>query len=365
MAEERDIIIVSIPFAAGVAAGMLLIARAGSPVWTPASVSYFSVLISIGMVMWRFRCGDFRRIGAWTALMFLAAGLFCSTTSSLYCPSNDTLQGLPEKAVTKLRGIIDSIPYRTGSTGPLVKALLTGDRSGLSKEIVEVFRNSGASHILALSGLHLGMVYLLLTKILLPLGNSRNAKILRYFLIVGASLFYCMMTGAGASLVRAFLFIFLGETAKLTGRERSPVRILLFSMLVQLALKPEVCTSLAFQLSYLAIAGICLIYPFLENLFPAPEERHGLSLMRKIWQGATLSISCQVFTAPLVWFRFHTFPEYFLITNLIALPLTSVIMMLSIATVVLSGFGVCPEVLVSLDDQAIQLLVFCLRVISS
>lgn len=365
MAEERDIIIISIPFVAGVAAGLLLVARAGSPVWTPASVSFFAVIVAITLVLWQSRCGNYRRAETWTVLMFLAAGFFCATGSSLHGPVMDPTQGLPQKAVGKLKGVIDSIPYRTAGTGPLVKALLTGDRSGLPKEIVDVFRNSGASHILALSGLHLGMVYLLLTKLLLPLGNSRNAKILRYFLIVGASLFYCMMTGAGASLVRAFLFIFFGETARLTGRERSPGRILLFSMLVQLVLKPEVCTTLAFQLSYLAMAGICLIYPFLENMFPEPESSHRNSLIRKIWQSAVLSISCQMFTAPLVWYRFHTFPEYFLITNLIALPLTSAIMMLSIATVVLSGAGICPEMLVSLDDQAIQLLVFCLGVISS
>ena len=77
-----------------------------------------------------------------------------------------------------------------------------------------------------------------------------------------------------------------------------------------------------------------------------------------------LSISCQVFTGPLAWYYFHTFPKYFILTNLIALPLTSAIMTLSVATIALSFFGICPEPLVILNDHAMQALVFCLKIIS-
>ena len=87
--------------------------------------------------------------------------------------------------------------------------------------------------------------------------------------------------------------------------------------------------------------------------------------MRKIWEGAALSISCQAFTAPLVWYRFHTFPKYFIITNLTALPLTSAVMVLSVTTIALSGLGICPELLILLDDKAVQLLIGCLWIISS
>ena len=87
--------------------------------------------------------------------------------------------------------------------------------------------------------------------------------------------------------------------------------------------------------------------------------------MRRIWEGAVLSISCQVFTAPLVWYRFHTFPKYFIITNLAALPLTSAVMVLSVTTTALTSFGICPEIIVLLNDKVVQLLVDCLRIISS
>ena len=174
------------------------------------------------------------------------------------------------------------------------------------------------------------------------------------------------MTGAAPSIVRAFLFITIGETARLTGRSRFTIGTLIFALTVQLALSPEVISSLGFQLSYLAIAGIAVIYPNLENLYPKAEGVRGrMDPMRKIWEGAALSISCQAFTAPLVWYRFHTFPKYFIITNLTALPLTSAVMVLSVTTIALSGLGICPELLILLDDKAVQLLIDCLWIISS
>lgn len=366
MAEERDIVSISLPFASGVAAGLFFFSGTAGPPWAAAAVVSVLLAASVPLVPLVCRKGLVPPEVPVT-IMFLVAGLFCAVNSILLGLSGDSGPGwsLPQVAVSHLRDTIDGIPYASEGTGALVKALLTGDRSDLPGETVRVFRDSGASHILALSGLHLGMIYLLLSRILSPVGNSPSARRIRYFLIIGLSLFYCLMTGAGASIVRAFLFIFFGETARLLGRERSSIRIFLFSMTLQMALMPQVCTTLAFQLSYLAMAGICFVYPSLEAVYPASERGHGFNPMRRIWQSASLSISCQLFTTPLVWLRFHTFPEYFLITNLLALPLTSGIMVLTIVTVVLSALGICPAALVCIDDRLIQLLVTCLEIIAS
>ena len=80
---------------------------------------------------------------------------------------------------------------------------------------------------------------------------------------------------------------------------------------------------------------------------------------------AALSISCQVFTAPLAWLRFHTFPVYFLITNLLAIPLTTLLMGASVASIGLSAFGACPEFLITTTDGLCRLLLFVLEVIAS
>lgn len=86
---------------------------------------------------------------------------------------------------------------------------------------------------------------------------------------------------------------------------------------------------------------------------------------RKIWDAAALTISCQVFTGPLAWWKFGTFPKYFLLTNLLSLPLTSAVMLLSVSTSVLFAIGICPDFLISLTDSSASLLLFIMKVISS
>ncbi len=393
MVEARDIMGISVPFAAGVATGAVLcpFLSGGLPIITD---SILLILICSTTLLVRFdklsdrsgkrlvslsnqpRLGRLMRLGRLSGRRIFFAGIFIVT--GIFCSLNYHIaSGIPEygsgivstaaaKAVGHLRATIDAIPYPSETTGPLVKALLTGDKSDLPKEITGIFRDSGASHILALSGLHLGVLYLLLTRLTSPLGNSPKARKSRYSLIIVAALFYSIMTGATPSIIRAFLFITINETARLLGRKREPVRVLLAALTVQLALKPDVISSVGFQLSYMAMAGIFLLYPTMERIYPAPSGSRlsRFNPFRKIWNAAMLSISCQIFTGPLAWYYFHTFPKYFILTNLVALPLTSAIMTLSVATIALSFLGICPEPLVILNDHAMQALVFCLEIIS-
>lgn len=358
---------IGIPFAAGVAAGAYLTAISPHiPILIPFSMA---VILPISTSLTYLEADSRHPLRVAFALLFLLTGLFCSINSSIssgiHIPGGP-LARLASYGGERLRSLIDSIPYPSDTTGPLVKALLTGDRGELGKDVKEIFRASGASHILALSGLHMGILYLILSRLTAPMGNSPSARSARNLLNICAAGFYTLMTGAAPSIVRAFLFIFIGETARLTGRSRVNTGTLFFALTVQLALNPDVISSLGFQLSYLAIAGIAVIYPPLEKLYPKASGIRGkMDPMRKLWEGAVLSISCQAFTAPLVWFRFHTFPKYFIITNLIALPLTSAVMALSVTTIALSGLGICPELLILLDDKAVQLLIGCLWIISS
>lgn len=393
MNEARDIVGISVPFAAGVAMGVALypLLSGGLPFITS---SILLVLICITTLLVRFgklgdrsgkrlvslsnqpRLGRLTRLGRLSGRRIFFAGIFIVT--GIFCSLNYHIaSGIPEyesgfigsaaaNAVGTLQNVIDNIPYPSETSGPLVKALLTGDKSDLMKEITGIFRDSGASHILALSGLHLGVLYILLARLTAPLGNSPWIRRLRYSLIIVAALFYSIMTGATPSIIRAFLFITINETAKLLGRKREPVRVLLAALTIQLALKPDVITSVAFQLSYMAMAGIFLLFPTLDRIYPASNgsKLSRFNPLRKIWSAAMLSISCQVFTGPLAWYHFHTFPKYFILTNLIALPLTSAIITLSVATIALSFLGICPEPLVILNDHAMQALFFCLEIIS-
>ena len=258
------------------------------------------------------------------------------------------------------------IPFPHGETNALLLALLTGRRERLDRATVQSFRSAGAAHILALSGLHLGIIYLILSKLLFFFGNSRTAWILRSTLVVGLSAWFTIMTGANPSTVRALLFIALAETARnCPGRRSSPVGIWCAALLIQLCLKPGIIVSAGFQLSYLAMLGIFLLYPVLKGLYPgsgSPAE--GWDPVRRIWNSMALAISCQCFTSPLSWLRFHSFPQYFLLSNLIAMPLTGCLIAGGLACTALEAAAKSPRLLTQAVDWIAVALMRSLEIIA-
>jgi len=358
MAEAKSIETLSVSFTAGVMAGTML----SSP--SPTLLCFLLFVLTLPCFFQR------RIVQLPTAptlfLMagtFLLLGCFCVWNSALPgVESTGPIRSLADHSAFRLRALIGSLPFRSPDTAPLLQALLTGDRSGLSPQIQGVFRASGASHLLALSGLHMGIIYLVFDRITRLMGRSPAIRKLRYVLLLSAAGFFTLMTGAGPSLERAFLFIAVSETLRLLNRPRSPLRVLCLALLVQLATDPSAISSLGFQLSYLAMAGLILLYPVLESWYPSGSK---WDPMRKIWTMAALGISCQVFTAPLAWLRFHTFPRFFLLTNLLAMPVTTVLMAIAVGTVTLSALGCCPAVLYTATDGLCRLLLWILEIIAS
>ena len=357
MAAVKSIEGLSLMFTAGVAAGALL-----SP-FLPEGLH--AALLPILSLPYFFQ-GRLRRLPGRTAAailpgVFLLLGLFCATIP--FPPSvPGALQRLAQDGAEGLRGLIGRIPFAYEGTAPLLTALLAGDRSCLSQDCVRVFRDSGASHILALSGLHMGILYLILDALLSPIGRSVPAQRIRAVLVVGTAAWFTLMTGAGPSIVRAFLFITIREICRVCGRPQRPMHVLCLALLVQLVLDPGVIRSIGFQLSYLAMAGIFILYPVLERWYPAGNSWNPL---RRIWQAAALSISCQVFTGPLAWRRFGTFPRHFLLTNLLAIPLVTGLIWSAVVTLVLSALDCCPAVLIKTTDGLSRLLIWVLEIISS
>ena len=259
---------------------------------------------------------------------------------------------------------IDSISFHSRDTNAIIKALLIGDRSDIPAHITEAFRESGASHILALSGLHLGIIYAISTKLLSFIGNSLWARGIRSIATVLICGFYTLATGAGASITRAFLFILIGETARLTGRFRSTGTVLMTSLLIHLAIIPQDLREAGFQLSYAAMAGIAFILPWLSRFWPETAERKSHPL-KWMWNTAAMSISCQITTGPIAYMYFGTFPVHFLLTNMIALPLTGIIIPASLLTLLLDIFGICPPILSRASEMLIAALSKALEIISS
>lgn len=397
MTETADIKPLALAFTFGAASGLLLSRISMHAAYISSATSLLAALTLTVITS-----ADRRQ--AEILLLFLAAGVFCAATSTL--TSLGAVAGKPLFAglAADFRSMISSIPFPHDGTAPLVNALLTGDRSSLDDSVMNSFRDSGASHILALSGLHLGIIYGILLKLTSIFGKHPTVKAVRSLIIISLCGIYTLATGASPSLVRAFLFILVNETARLTHRSNNPLRVYCAALFIQTAINPQVISSTGFQLSYLAMAGIFLLYPALKKWYPQEEaagdmlvekgagltesdglegvtidkgccraRRYWTSWMktivsaapRKIWDAAALTISCQVFTGPLAWWKFGTFPKYFLLTNLLSLPLTSAVMLLSVSTSVLFAIGICPDFLISLTDSSASLLLFIMKVISS
>ena len=296
-------------------------------------------------------------------LSFLLLGFFCAVLRTLpVMESLSALQIFATGAADALRARIDALPFASDTTAPLLKAFLTADRSGLTADTIGLFRASGASHLLALSGLHMGIIYLLFDKLMTPWGNSRAAGIIRLVLFGLGGGFFTLMTGASPSIVRAYLFILIGELLRVLHRPRKGSRVLCLALLVQLVLDPSVIRSVGFQLSYLAMAGIFILYPLLESWYPSSGR---WDPFRRIWNGAALSISCQLFTAPLSWHYFHNFPRHFLLTNLTAIPLTTGLLSSAVLMLVLDAVHLCPAFLITLVDKLCTLLLWVLEVIAT
>lgn len=212
----------------------------------------------------------------------------------------------------------------------VASALVLGYKDYLTQEIKNSFAGSGASHILAVSGLHVGIIYLLLHYLLFFMEKRQSTKILKTILIVFILTGYAFLTGLSASVSRATLMFTLIAMARITGRDSSIYNTLAFSAFILLFINPLLLFSLSFQLSYLAVLSIVFFQPRIYNnlqLHPIPD---------KLWQWFTVAIAAQIGTAPLVIHYFNQFPTYFWLTNFIAIPAATIIVIAGVSFFILN-----------------------------
>ncbi len=218
-------------------------------------------------------------------------------------------------------GVIDQYVQRPESK-QIALALLLGQKESLGKEVKQAYSATGTQHILAVSGLHVGIIYSIL---LLPLTFfKQKGKLLQksyLILVLGLIWIYALMTGFSPSVVRAVVMFSLVTLGQMRKRKPSIWNILAFSALLLLVLDPAIQTDLGFQLSYLAVAGIVGLQPILLRMW-TPSNR----VLDYFWQMATVTLAAQLITSPLTLHYFHTFPTYFLVANLLIVPLSYIIL---------------------------------------
>ena len=242
-----------------------------------------------------------------------------------------------------LQSIIDR-NISQSKNNQVASAMLLGNKNFLDDEVKETFSNTGAMHILAVSGLHVGIVLMLLR---FALGWMSKIKLLRSILpllLLSGIWGYAILTGLSPSVLRsATMFSFLSLAAS-KGNSVSSINLLAASAFVLLCFNPQLIYDVGFQLSYAAVTGILLIYPPLAKVLHSE-----VYLFKKIGQITAVSIAAQVATLPISLFYFHQFPAHFLLTNLIAIPAAALILYFGFAMFALIWFpaaaSVCAELL--------------------
>ena len=202
-------------------------------------------------------------------------------------------------------------------TYAVLAAMTLGDRSAQTRELRDTYAVSGASHILAVSGLHVGIVYMLLT--LLMLGRRRFW--LSQVLTVSAIWAFALLTGLSASVTRAATMISLYAIFANRGGKQSPLNVLCFAAIVMLIADVQTLFDISFQLSFSAVFAILLFMPLLQGIY----QPHNI-ILRWVWNIGLLSLCAQLGTAPLIAYYFHRFPTYFLLTNFLVIPAATLIL---------------------------------------
>jgi competence protein ComEC len=229
-------------------------------------------------------------------------------------------------------------------------ALLLGKKDSLDKEIREAYSETGTMHILAVSGLHVGIIYAIL---LLPIrGFKREGTITFFYLILVIFIIwlYALLTGFSPSVVRASTMFSLMTFGQLRRRKSSIWNILAFSAIITLIVNPDVIFDIGFQLSYVAVAGIVGIQPLIVHWW-LPKS----PILEYFWQLAAVSLAAQLVTFPLSVLYFHQFPSYFLLANLLIVPLAFLIMSVGVPFLVFGQMPVFGEALAWLLDFLIYI----------
>ena len=203
----------------------------------------------------------------------------------------------------------------------IAEALLIGYTNDLDKDLVQAYTNTGVVHIIAISGMHLGLIYMLLVWIFARMPFVKRSKVLQLIFILCCLWLFSILTGGSASVLRSavmFSFIKVGETFF---KRSSIYNSLAASAFVMLCFDPYYLWNVGFQLSYLAVIGIVLFQKPIYNLLYIKNK-----YLNRIWQMAAITIAALLLTFPACIYYFHQFPVLFLITNLIVVPLSTIVL---------------------------------------
>ncbi|WP_273568145.1 ComEC/Rec2 family competence protein [Maribacter halichondriae] len=234
----------------------------------------------------------------------------------------------------------------------IIQALLLGQRHDISETTYNNYKNAGAVHILAVSGLHIGILLLLLQFLLRPLESLPKGKTIKLIVIVVLLWGFAILAGLFASIIRAVTMFSFVAYALYLNRPSNTFNILALSMFfILLLFDPKLLFQVGFQMSYAAVFAIVWIYPLLQKLW-FPKNK----IVRYFWQLLSVSIAAQLGVLPISLFYFHQFPGLFFISNLLIIPVLGLILGMGVLVILLALANLLPEFLARGYNFVIELM---------
>lgn len=200
-------------------------------------------------------------------------------------------------------------------------ALLVGYDDEISGDVMQSFSHSGTLHILSVSGMHTGILYMVLMLLCRLIDPHNRYPKLRCTGVIAVMLLFAAITGFSPSVLRAALMLVLVLLGKTFRRNGNPYNTLLFSAFLLLLYNPFLLADVGFLLSYLAVGGIMYLYPLINDRW-SPQNR----ILKFGWDISLMSVAATLFTLPVTLYYFHQFPLWFLFSNLVIIPLSTALM---------------------------------------
>ena len=226
----------------------------------------------------------------------------------------------------------------------LIKALILGQKEDLERSTYQKFADAGIVHILAVSGLHVGIVLMILQYVFSFFDRINYGKYIKLFFVLCFLWSFALMAGFSPSVVRASLmFTLFAFGFNLLKRRSDTLNYLAISMILILLFYPKMIYQVGFQLSYTAVFGIVMLYPNMIKLYKAKY-----TLDQFIWSVICVTISAQLAILPLALYYFHQFPGLFIIANVLVIPFLGIILSAGFIAIGLSLLEVIPSFLVKL-----------------
>ncbi len=261
-----------------------------------------------------------------------------------------TLRGAAEKYRAYSIKKLQNSPIETEERS-IIQALVLGQRKDIDTKTYSDYAAAGAIHILAVSGLHVGILFLLLSGLLKPLEYLPKGLIIKSLLIILFLWCFALIAGLTPSVVRAVTMFSFFSFAKYNNRPTNSINTLFLSYFVLLLFNPQWLFHIGFQLSYLAVLFILWVQPGLFQLC-IPKN----FILKKIWAIFTVTIAAQLGIMPLSLYYFHQFPGLFMLTNIVVLPFLGILLAGGILTIILAILDMLPNTLALAYNYLIELL---------